>query len=114
VYDKSAPHGKAKHATWQVAKPDPLAKLEDQLDYIHHLASYEVINRAPNGFAKDLVALLPHLALPDRLAACLTENLDYNFGGEYHFIIKKVTGGDSKRPAEIIHKTAKGWPPAPN
>jgi hypothetical protein len=110
IQDKTS---KAKHVTWQVAKPDPLAKLDDQLDYIHHLASYEVINRAPKGFAKELTDLLPHLALPDRLSACLTENLDYNFGGEYHFIIKKVTGGDSKRPAEIIHKTAKGWPPAP-
>jgi hypothetical protein len=105
---------KAKHATSRQMSYDPLAKLDDQLDYIHHLASYEVINRAPKGFAKDLLALLPSLELPDRLAACLTENLDYNFGGEYHFIIKKVTGGDSKRPAEIIHKTAKGWPPAPN
>jgi hypothetical protein len=106
---------KAKHTIPPIrsVKYDPLAKLSDQLDYIHHLASYEVINRAPKGFAKELTDLLPHLALPDRLAACLTENLDYNFGGEYHFIIKKVTAGDSKRPAEIIHKTAKGWPPAP-
>lgn len=105
---------KAKHTTWHIDKPDPLANISDQLDYIHHLASYEVINRAPAKFAKDLLALLPNLNLPDRLAACLTENLDYNFGGEYHFIIKKVTAGDSKRPAEIIHKTAKGWTPAPN
>jgi hypothetical protein len=105
---------KAQHATRHIDKPGPLAKLSDQLDYIHHLASYEVINRAPAGFAKELTALLPSLELPDRLAACLTENLDYNFGGEYHFIIKKVTAGDSKRPAEIIHKTAKGWSPVPN
>ena len=96
------------------ARTDSESPLTDQLDYIHHLASYEVINRAPAGFTKDLLALLPNLALPDRLSECLTENLDYNFGGEFHFIIKKVTGGDSKRPAEIIHKTAKGWPPAPN
>lgn len=81
--------------------------LTDQLDYIHHLAAYEVINRAPAGFTKDLLALLPSLALPNRFADCLTENLDYNFGGEYHFIIKKVTGGDSRQKAEIIHKTPK-------
>ncbi len=86
------------------------ASILDHLDYIHSLAGYEAINKQGRKFADELYAAASALQLPDRLLACLHDNLDFNFGDKFHFIIKKVVSGDSTKYSPVIHKTAKGLP----